>query len=104
MSRSGPVYETSPEHVPDWRDQAACIGADVELFFPIGQSPRALLDEQEALFICFRCPVKAKCRQFALDGREPHGIFGGMTEMERSRELRRQGRARSAGQKIGRDT
>ncbi len=33
--------------------------------------------------ICAVCPVKAPCLQYALEIREPHGIWGGLNELER---------------------
>jgi len=39
--------------------------------------------EAKAKAICAECPVRAECLDYALDIREPHGIWGGLTEAER---------------------
>jgi WhiB family redox-sensing transcriptional regulator len=112
VSRSGPVYETSPAHAPDWRDQSECRATrldgtpvhDIEDFFPAGNTSKGdLLRIATAKEICERCPVKAKCLAWSLEHREPFGIWAGLTEQERALELRRAQRARTAGQRIGRD-
>lgn len=32
---------------------------------------------------CLRCPVRAECANYAIENRVPHGMWGGLTEMER---------------------
>ena len=66
-----------------WADQAACLVAEPDTFFPEkGGSTR------EAKRICNDCPVKAECLEYALENDERFGIWGGMSERER-RKLRR---------------
>ena len=77
----------------DWRAAAACRACDPDLFFPV--SPSGLATERqvaEAREVCARCPVRAECLEFALDTREPYGVWGGLNEDER-RTLLRQRRA-----------
>jgi WhiB family redox-sensing transcriptional regulator len=64
---------------------AACRGADIETFFP---SPGDLATVRRALMICDRCPVRIPCRRYALDHRERHGIWGGLTEETRETLIR----------------
>lgn len=67
---------------PPWKAEAACTGADPDVFFPErGASVR------EARAICRGCPVRIECLDFALENRELFGIWGGKTEKER-RSLR----------------
>lgn len=102
MSRSGPVYETSSAHVPDWRDKAECRNYDPELFFPVGQSGfRVTAQIEEAKAVCADCRVFDKCREVSLERREHGGIWAGLTEEERARELRRLGRIKTAGRSAG---
>ena len=71
-----------------WRDDALCLEADAELWFPeIGDSETARLAKR----ICLGCPARAACLEFALDQGEYIGIWGGTTPNER-RDLRRQRR------------
>jgi WhiB family redox-sensing transcriptional regulator len=65
-----------------WRSAAACRSADPELFFPLSESGRSLEQIAEAKVICTGCPVRRQCLQFALRTRA-HGIWGGLTELER---------------------
>jgi WhiB family redox-sensing transcriptional regulator len=51
--------------------------------------------EARAKAICQDCPVLAQCRAHALTVREPYGIWGAMTERERTVELARQARTRA---------
>ena len=39
--------------------------------------------EARAKEICRTCPVKAPCLDYAIQIREPHGIWGGLNEAER---------------------
>jgi WhiB family redox-sensing transcriptional regulator len=63
-----------------WQTEASCRGVDAELFFPA-------TDEEAgaARSICETCPVRMACLAFALDRNERFGVWGGMTEKERSR-------------------
>ncbi|MGW4341105.1 WhiB family transcriptional regulator [Rhodococcus koreensis] len=74
----------------DWQLAAACRDADPTVFFYLDNErgePRANR-VRAAKRICRRCPVRARCLNYALDARETHGIWGGYTEDER-RKLRR---------------
>lgn len=56
------------------------------MFFPPITSERKkekLAREARAKAICAGCPVMAECRSYALEIREPHGVWGGMSETER---------------------
>ena len=66
-----------------WSDDAACVGQEPELFFPIGTDGPALEQESEAKAVCNRCPVIDACLWFAMDTGQDAGIWGGMTEAER---------------------
>ncbi len=75
----------------DWQLRAACRGEDSSYFFaPSYFEKRREKDAREAVAkeICFRCPVLEVCREYALDVREGHGIWGGLNEMERRAMLR----------------
>jgi WhiB family redox-sensing transcriptional regulator len=43
--------------------------------------------DAKAKAICADCPVIAQCRAHALQVHEPYGVWGGLTEDERSRLL-----------------
>jgi WhiB family transcriptional regulator, redox-sensing transcriptional regulator len=79
----GIIHET-------WHLKAACRGPESALFFP-PSAPERREDrearEMTAKHICRVCPVRSDCLDFALRVREPHGIWGGLTELERRRLL-----------------
>ena len=66
----------------DWTLQAKCRGMQDDLF-PDGA------EQKRARTICAGCPVKAMCLAEALDNRIEWGVWGGMTERERRRLLRK---------------
>jgi WhiB family redox-sensing transcriptional regulator len=67
----------------NWRSAAVCRSADPDLFFPVSSSGRALEQIAEAKAICARCQVQPECLAFALRTRQVHGVWGGMSELER---------------------
>lgn len=72
----------------DWRQRAACIDEDPELFFPIGSTGPALEQLERAKAVCGRCQVLDRCLEWALETNQDAGVWGGMSEDER-RVLRR---------------
>lgn len=81
----------------DWRNRAACLEKDPELFFPVGNTGPALLQIEEAKSVCRRCPVVDTCLQWALESGQDAGVWGGgMSEDERRALKRRAARARRA--------
>lgn len=74
-----------------WRESAACLSYPAVLFFGVDDSESASerrAREEEAKSICSTCVVRADCLEYALDMREPYGIWGGLTELERKARLR----------------
>lgn len=79
----------------DWRQEAACLDEDPELFFPVGNTGPALLQVQEAKAVCATCPVTTQCLDWALDNHQDAGVWGGTGEDERRAMRRRRQRERS---------
>ncbi|MGH2810522.1 MAG: WhiB family transcriptional regulator [Actinomycetota bacterium] len=75
-----------------WQDKASCKGMDPILFFG-PENPESVKEkrdrEEEAKEVCYTCPVKRECLEYALAAREAYGIWGGHTELERKALLRR---------------
>ena len=74
-----------------WQDLAECIGMDTRLFFPrenIGgpRSGKGMRGERErveaAKEVCFRCPVRLECLEYAIEN-DCTGIWGGTDTRER---------------------
>ena len=73
-----------------WQLRAACRGPESTLFFPPSASERKEereTRESRAKIICSTCPVREPCLDYALEIREPHGIWGGLNEHERREML-----------------
>ena len=76
-----------------WQSDALCRGNQATLFFPpstIERKEERETREAKAKSICFVCPVRRDCSDYAMGIREPYGIWGGYTEAER-RQLIAQG-------------
>ncbi len=69
-----------------WQLRAACKGPQAAAFFPPAHAERKeekAAREQRAKAICRACLVRVDCLEYALRIREPHGIWGGLNEVER---------------------
>lgn len=67
----------------EWSDRAACLSADAEAFFPIGDGGAAATDVARAKAVCAGCTVVEPCRDYALRTRQQFGVWGGLDEQER---------------------
>ena len=85
-----------------WRNRAACLDEDPELFFPIGNTGPALLQIEEAKAVCRRCAVVETCLKWAIESGQDAGVWGGLSEDERRALKRRNARARRALPRTGR--
>ncbi len=75
-----------------WQVKAACRGPQAVVFFPPPHPERKderAEREQLAKGICASCGVRKPCLDYALELREPHGIWGGLNELERKAVLSR---------------
>lgn len=81
----------NPSDELEWRERAACLPYPSVLFFGLDDN-EAPADrrarEDQAKSICETCVVKQECLEYALTMREPYGIWGGLTEVERKARLR----------------
>ena len=75
----------------EWQLEAACHAMPASMFFPNRET--GVYDrtrrEREAKRVCATCPVIEQCRRHALETHEAHGIWGGLTALERLRVLQR---------------
>jgi len=67
-----------------WRKHGECQGLNADVFFPATEE-----DAEEAQAICSRCAVQEACLEYALNRNEKDGVWGGATERDRRRILRR---------------
>ena len=81
-----PFENASKEVDPalEWQEHALCAQTDPEAFFPEkGGSTR------EAKRVCVGGEVRSECLEYALENRIDHGVWGGASERERRRILKR---------------
>ena len=69
----------------DWSLKARCRGAPLEIFFPPDDlmGARRRRSELRAKRICRSCAVLERCRAYAVNKPERHGVWGGLTATER---------------------
>lgn len=81
---------TPPTSAPAWAANAACRGLDPTIFYPATEE-----EADAAKEVCGQCPVAETCLEHAIENREHNGVWGGATEKERQRIIRRRRRQRS---------
>ena len=67
----------------EWSNRAACLTAEPEQFFPVGAAASATWESAAAKQVCAGCEVLVECRDYALETRQPFGVWGGLDEVER---------------------
>ncbi len=85
-SHKGGLIVTVTQLDNAWQVKASCRGPQAAVFFPPTHPERKderAEREERAKFICSACPVRKPCLDYALQIREPHGIWGGLNELER---------------------
>ncbi len=78
------VVEPDPDSPTAWMAEGNCRLYPPAVFFP---SDGVGVDR--ARKICRDCPVSSRCLEYALDERIEHGVWGGCSERERRRILKR---------------
>lgn len=68
----------------DWMAKGLCANVPPATFFPSDG-----VGVEVARAICAGCPVREACLEYALDSRIDHGVWGGCSERERRRILKR---------------
>jgi WhiB family redox-sensing transcriptional regulator len=84
--RPGAVGGTTSTGGGDWRDRAACLEADPEEFFYVGEKAHQDDVEQVARRWCNPCPVAAACLTDGIATGERYGIRAGR-DMARRRSI-----------------
>ena len=70
--------------VTEWMQRGLCREIAPAVFFPSDG-----VGVETARRICANCPVKGECLEYALEFRIDHGVWGGCSERERRRILKR---------------
>ena len=68
----------------EWMARGKCREMDPAIFFPNDG-----IGVQVAQRICAECPVRVACLEYALENKVDHGVWGGSSERERRRILRK---------------
>lgn len=74
-----------------WMAKGNCRDEPPSRFFPSDG-----VGVEVARRICAGCPVKSPCLEYALEQRVDHGVWGGASERERRRILKRRKDATNA--------
>jgi WhiB family redox-sensing transcriptional regulator len=69
---------------PEWMERAACRGHTEADFFPDGAVEAAKQPHLIAQGLCYDCPVKLLCREYAVVHWLP-GYWGGSTDRQRKK-------------------
>ncbi len=75
-----------------WYDDALCRRADAVHFYApphLERREEKHARERQARALCAACPVRVACLEYSLVVQEPHGIWGGLNELERRRLMRK---------------
>jgi len=90
MSRHWPRIRAVPQvfEPPAWAQRAACHGSSLD-FYVDASKVRNRPAVEEAKEVCRGCAVREDCLQYALRNGEKFGIWGGLSERERSTLRRR---------------
>jgi len=75
--------------VPDHSEQGWMLQARCRSLSPGECFPSEGVGVDKARKICGQCPVQSECLEYALTYRIDHGVWGGASERERRRILRR---------------
>lgn len=75
---------------PDWRNYAACKGESPSVFFFEDTSPN-----HEARRMCFTCPVRIDCLEYATEHEKDWGVWAGVTARVRLTLRRLVGKTKS---------
>jgi WhiB family redox-sensing transcriptional regulator len=75
---------SDPDSVTAWMSEGLCRVYPPNKFFPSDGA-----GVERARKICANCPVVQQCLEYALENRIEHGVWGGCSERERRRILKR---------------
>ena len=67
-----------------WMDRGNCRHRPPSLFFPSDGAGVEIAKQ-----VCAGCPVQEECLEYALEHRIDHGVWGGASERQRRRILKR---------------
>ena len=62
----------------NWRNLSRCLNYDPNLWHSTNRA-----DIEQAKSLCGGCPVRQQCLDWALDTKQPDGVWGGLDERER---------------------
>lgn len=71
-----------------WALDGLCREADPEAWYPVrdkGDGCVGVTSGKHAKRVCARCPVRVECLNWALEHDERFGIWGGLSERERTK-------------------
>jgi WhiB family redox-sensing transcriptional regulator len=92
---NNPVFNLKVPMARDY-DKTPCQQNDPEIWFPSGETlPEDIEKISLAKSLCSQCHDSTRCLSFAVTNRIRYGIWGGTTEDERHKLIRRAERIKS---------
>lgn len=87
--------------IMDWQLKAACRPGNINttIFYPVDcrlEDEGLIQSYNRARAVCYRCPVREECLEYAMTHHEKHGMWGGKSPLERRNLARYRRRDRSA--------
>lgn len=65
----------------EWPEDRSCKNTDLSLFFPV----EASATPETVIRMCAKCPARSECLEYAIEGGERWGLWGGLNARERER-------------------
>jgi len=81
---TAPARSDAGDTAGEFFADALCKSVDTSVFFPVSDTFAG-----EAKAVCAACPVSEACLEYAIATRQPDGVWGGLTSVERHRLVRR---------------
>lgn len=75
------LYESLIKQIDEAETIVPCRDTDAELWFIEKEVPGNTY--KVAVQLCQTCPVMKQCGEYAIEAEEMHGIWGGLTVMQR---------------------
>jgi len=85
MTRRGAYIPKQRDLDTTWTRFAACRGMVTNSFYPEERAGTVTIDQMNARNNCGRCLVVNECLTYAIENKEQHGTWGGLSTQARQR-------------------
>jgi WhiB family redox-sensing transcriptional regulator len=88
------TYTTAGVPAFFWDPRRNCADVDPDVMFPERGGGEAV---EKAIQVCSGCPFKTRCHEWAVETAQVSGVWGGVNQHQRSREIYARRRSRPSG-------